>query len=135
MTSTRLQNSSVVSSESTGYSTIRSVESESHETRQQKLDFIVNRFNSIPNHGRGKNPLKESDRTLPENQSNQTSNYSSESESDYDDDEDQECFSLDEDGLEVPSRQQSKKVRNKSLVDQIQENGNTLCKFIYVTSV
>ena len=81
--------------------------------------------------------MKESDRTLPENQigSNQTSNYSSESESDYDDDEDQECFSLDEDGLEVPSRQQSKKVRNKSLVDQIQENGKTLCKFIYVTSV
>ena len=70
--------------------------------------------------------MKESDRTLPENQigSNQTSNYSSESESDYDDDEDQECFSLDEDGLEVPSRQQSKKVRNKSLALKLSKFSN-----------
>ena len=73
MTSTRLQNSSIVSSGSTGYSTIRSVESENHETRQQKLDFIVNRFNSIPNHGRGKNPLTQSERAATEN-----SNFDSE---------------------------------------------------------
>lgn len=115
MTSTRLQNSSIVSSGSTGYSTIRSVESENHETRQQKLDFIVNRFNSIPNHGRGKNPLTQSERAATEN-----SNFDSETESDYDEEEDQECFSLDEEDFE-PSRKQSQKNRNKSLVDQIQE--------------
>ena len=92
------------------YSTIRSSVTDSNEVRQQKINAIVNRFNS------GSKSKK--------------SEYTDEDEysEDDEDDEDQETFSLDDDlddfdSAEHLKKRLSKKSNNrKSVVDQIRSD-------------